>query len=97
MYFSSAGSSDFEDLPPQSVFIGLNDNATTPIYVNFDIVSLEYNDRIRLGFTPDFPHLRTTLEANFGEYLRDSATVNIIDEQSEFPSLISDAFALRQK
>jgi hypothetical protein len=44
-------------------------------------LSLEYNDCIHLTFNPINPSLSTGLES-VGEYLRDSATVNIIDTDS---------------
>ena len=49
--------------------------------INNDETTLEYDDSVILTFTPDNPALITALEAE-GEYIRDSATVNIIDDDS---------------
>ena len=43
-----------------------------------DEVTLEYNDRVRLTYTPLIPHLLSGVEAA-GEFIRHTATVNIID------------------
>ena len=45
-------------------------------------MSLEYDDSIILVFTPDDPALIPALE-DFGEFIRDTATVNIIDDDSK--------------
>ena len=42
---------------------------------NSDTITLEYDDRVRLMFTPD----SSALLDGVGEYIRDSTTVNIID------------------
>ena len=39
---------------------------------------LEYDDRVQLRFTPDNPGLIPGIETA-GEYIRDTATINIID------------------
>ena len=44
-----------------------------------DEVTLEYEDRVRLNFDPTTADLITGLEA-VGEYVRNSAIVNIIDD-----------------
>ena len=46
-------------------------------------MSLEYDDSIILVFTPDDPELIPGLE-DFGEFIRDTATVNIIDDDSKY-------------
>ena len=43
-----------------------------------DNISLEYDDTVILTFTPDDPSLISSLETA-GEYIRDTATINIID------------------
>ena len=49
-----------------------------------DEICLEYDDdRVLLTFAPDSSDLITGLLAN-GEYVRDSATVNIVDNDCKF-------------
>ena len=48
-----------------------------------DETTLEYDDRVILTFTPDNPLLIPGLEAQLGEYTRDTATVRIIDGDSK--------------
>ena len=43
---------------------------------NSDTITLEYDDRVQLRFTPD----SSALLDGVGEYIRDSTTVNIIDK-----------------
>ncbi|CAI8002445.1 hypothetical protein GBAR_LOCUS3394 [Geodia barretti] len=66
--------SDFERLEP----IRVTNNAEIRLFAANDEIALEYDDRVLLTFVPDNPALITDLPAN-GEYVRDSATVNIID------------------
>ena len=49
------------------------------IFTSNDETTLEYDDRVILTFIPDNP---TRLEAQ-GEYIRDTATLNIIDNDSK--------------
>ena len=46
-----------------------------------DDITLEYDDRVTLTFTPQDPHLIDAIEAA-GEFVRHRATVNIIDTNS---------------
>jgi hypothetical protein len=66
--------SDFERLEP----IQVTNNAEIRLFAANDEIALEYDDRVLLTFAPDNPALITTLPA-YGEYVRVSATVNIID------------------
>ena len=52
------------------------------VFTSNDEITLEYNDRVILIFTPYNPTLITGLEAQ-GEYVRDSVIVYIIDNDSE--------------
>ena len=52
------------------------------LFTSNDQTTLEYDDRVILTFTPDNPALIDGLEAH-GEYVRDTAIVNIIDHNSE--------------
>ena len=62
-------SSDFEVFydEPKIVVMPTNDD-----------IALEFNDTVILTFTPDDPDLISSLETA-GEYIRDTATVKIID------------------
>ncbi|CAI8013544.1 hypothetical protein GBAR_LOCUS8570 [Geodia barretti] len=70
----TAADSDFERLTP----IPVTNNAEIRLFAANDEITLEYDDRVLLRFAPDNPALITGLPA-MGEYVRDSATVNIID------------------
>ena len=48
------------------------------LFTTNDEVTLEYDDRVRLDFNPTTAGLITGLEA-VGEYVRNTAFVNIID------------------
>ena len=69
-----AVSSDFERLTPISV----TKSEEIRLFAANDEITLEYDDRVLLQFTPDNPGLIPGLEA-MGEYIRSSATVYIID------------------
>ena len=59
--------------------ISYKDNGTKiDVMAHKDNVSLEYDDTVILTFTPDDPDLISSLETA-GEYIRDTATINIID------------------
>ena len=63
--------------------ISVMNNAQVHIFTTNDGITLEYDDSIILVFTPDDPALIPGFEAA-GEYIRDTATVNIIDDDSKF-------------
>ena len=67
----SPGTLDFVRLTPIRVVY------SSQIRTN-DGITPEYDDRVLLRFTPDIPDLILALE-DYGEYVRDTATVNIID------------------
>ena len=73
-----SGQSDFESLMP----ISFENEAEVRLFTSNDQITLEYDDSVILTFTPDNPALITGLEAQ-GEYVRDTANVNIIDIDSE--------------
>ena len=62
--------------------IHVTNNAYVRIFTTNDDITQEYDDSIILVFTPDHPDLSPILEG-FGEYIRDTATVNIIDNDSK--------------
>lgn len=69
------GTTDFEALPA----ISFSDNITDiHLSITNDVITLEYNDSVILTFSA-FDSMIEALEAA-GEFLRDTATVNIIDE-----------------
>ena len=71
---TSVGTSDFQRLTP----IGVTNSAEIRLFTANDEITLEYDDRVLLSFTPDNPVLIPALEG-YGEYIRDTATVHIID------------------
>ena len=68
--------SDFERLTP----IRVTNNAEIGLFAANDFIALKYNDRVLLTFSPD----NTALITTHGEYVRDSATVKIIDNDCKF-------------
>ena len=66
---------DFDRLLPIRVS---NAAESIRLFTANDDISLEYDDRVRLEFTPDNPLLVAGLEG-MGQYLRTTATVNIVD------------------
>ena len=57
-------------------------SAEIRLFTANDEVTLEYDDRVRLDFNPTFADLTTGLES-LGEYVRNTAIVNIIDNDSK--------------
>ena len=68
-------SSDFESLVP----ISFTNKTEIHLIIRNDETTLEYDDSVILTFTPDNPAYISWLEAD-GEYVRATATVNIIDD-----------------
>ena len=68
-----SASSDFETLIPISVT-----DITTEVrlYTSNDFVILEYNDIVKLIYTPN----NVSGFESLGEYVRDNTVVNIIDD-----------------
>ena len=54
-------------------------SAEIRLFTANDEVTLEYEDRVRLNFDPILANLITRLE-DVGEYVRNTAIVNIIDD-----------------
>ena len=69
---------DLERLEP----IRFTNSAEIRLFASNDDITLEYDDRVLLSFSPANPALIPSVEAT-GEYIRDSATVNIIDNDSK--------------
>ena len=61
------------------------------MFITNDDITLEYDDKVRLTFTPDSPDLITDTE-NQGMYVRDTATVNIVDNDCEYVSDVEAGF-----
>ncbi|CAI8050963.1 Extracellular matrix protein 3, partial [Geodia barretti] len=70
----SATDNDFERLAP----IRVVNSVDISLFATNDEITLEYNDKIELKFIPDLSGLITSLEG-LGEYIRNSTTVHIID------------------
>ena len=58
--------------------IDVENSADIRLITYDDFITLEYEDTVILRFTPGSPAYIQTLEQS-GEFIRDSATVNIID------------------
>ena len=58
-------------------------SAEIRLFIANDEVTLEYEDRVRLNFVPTAAILITGLE-DLGEYVRNTAIVNIIDNDCKF-------------
>ena len=76
-------SSDFENLQPIGISITSTLSAEIRLFTANDEVTLEYDDRVQLNFDPIPADLITGLEA-LGEYVRNTAIVNIIDNDCKF-------------
>ena len=69
----------------QSITFNGSNNATSiRVFPVNDEITLEYDDRVLLRFTPDESNLFSDL-ANEFEYIRDTAVVNIIDNDRKCP------------
>ena len=73
-----AADNDFERLAP----IRVVNSVDISLFATNDEITLEYNDKIELKFIPDLSGLITSLEG-LGEYIRNSTTVHIIDNDCE--------------
>ena len=74
----NVGLSDFQRFDAVRFII----SADVRILPLHDDVTLEYDDRLQLTFIPDNPDLVSGLQSS-GEYTRDTAVVNIIDNDCE--------------
>ena len=63
--------------------ISVTNTASIRLFTSNDDISLEYDDRVRLVFTPDNPALIAAVES-LGQYIRTTATVNIIDSDGKW-------------
>ena len=70
---------DFERLLPFSI----RNTATIRLFTANDDISLEYDDRVQFIFIPDNAALITGVES-FGQYIRTTATVKIIDSEGKW-------------
>ena len=75
----SPGNTDFQRLNPVSVF---RDGAEIRLFTANDVVTLEYDDRILLTYTPSYSGLIPGVEGA-GEYIRNTAIFVIIDNDSK--------------
>ena len=74
----NVGFSDFKRFDTVRVII----SADVRILSLNDEITLEYDDKVRLAFIPDNPDLVSGLQS-LGEFIRDTAVVNIIDNDCE--------------
>ena len=75
----SAEASDFERLS----LISVTNTADIRLFASNDDISLEYDDRVRLVFTPDNLAVVPGVEG-LGQYIRTTATVKIIDNDGKW-------------
>ena len=75
---SHAGAADFDEFYPLSI----TNYSEIRLFTRQDFINLEYDDSVLLTFTPNNGALIPSLEAQ-GEYIRDTATVNIIDDDNK--------------
>ena len=59
-----------------------SNNEDIRLFTSNDQITLEYDDRVLLVFTPNDPALIPVVEGA-GEYIRNTAIVNIIDNESK--------------
>ena len=78
IFFTTIGSTDYINLLP----IEFVTNAEIQLFTSNDDITLEYNDTVILRFTPDNPLLIAGVQ-DAGEYIRDTAIVYIIDNDSK--------------
>ena len=76
---NSVGNTDFYRLSPVAVS---RDGAEIRLFTAKDVITLEYNDRILLTYTPSNPGLIPGVEGA-GEYIRNTAIGRIIDNDSK--------------
>ena len=76
--YNFIGQSDFSSLTTIMYNSGNSDNGEIRLFTSIDHITLEYDDRIKLVFTPNNPALIPVVE-DVGEYIRDTVIVNIID------------------
>ena len=79
--------------------ISFENEAEVRLFTSNDQITLEYDDSVILTFTPDNPLLIPGLEAE-GEYIRHTATVQIIDDDSEaayFSVCLFDSISLTSR
>ena len=66
---------DFEEVR----LISFSNTTEIQFFTQEDEIALEYEDRVLLIFTPYISNLESVVEG-YGEYIRDTATINIIDD-----------------
>lgn len=83
---------DFEDLQPRMFTLNAeNSEEEIRLFTTNDEITLEYEDSVILTFTPEIPGLIVGLE-NEGVFIRDTAIVNIIDNDRKDQSVLVIAF-----
>ena len=83
LFFNTIGFSDFESFLSQTISITrFTNRAEIRLFSIDDHITLEYDDRVLLTFTPANPDFIPSLEG-FGEYMRHTVTIDIIDNDSK--------------
>ena len=74
----SIGHSDYQEVSSTSVTInGINPSSEIRLFANNDEITLEYEDKVQLRFTPTQAGLIPGLASNY-EYLRDTISLTMI-------------------
>ena len=77
--------SDIAYFRPVTVPQETNEALNIQLIPQYDTISLELNDRVKLRFTPNNPFITPdTYFAETGEFLRDSTFVHIVDDDSKY-------------
>lgn len=76
------GTTDFNTVPPIQL---LDSKALIQLFTTNDMITLEYEDTVTLRFTPSLPNFIQLVEDG-GEFIRDTTTVNIIDNDRKYSS-----------
>ena len=76
------GNSDFERMAPIYTSVYRETNIAIQLFTVNDELTLEYDDRVMLRFTPTHVNLIPFLASNY-EYIRHTTAVSIIDRDSK--------------
>ena len=75
---------DFEAFPPIHLEeSGTHISVSIRMYIRNDEVTLEYDDQVALKFNPRINNFVQQFEDNKGEFIRNTATVTIVDKNRE--------------
>ena len=83
----SIGYSDYQGIVSRSVMVTSSVSTVIRLFASNDEITLEYEDKVRLRFTPGEALLIPGLASNY-EYLRDTLIINITDNDRKYTSLL---------